>query len=107
MQHTQEIVMAAHTIHDFGFEFAPFEVYAVADPRVSVPRPLVGRKLVEEMEEYYKSLKPEAQEHYSLKLQCAGLSLEEDPYLIKDYSKDTTRDRLGEGCSHVAVHDNV
>ena len=48
MQHTQEIVMAAHTIHDFRFEFAPFKVYAVADPRVSVPRPLVGRKLVEE-----------------------------------------------------------
>ena len=68
-----------------------------------MPRPLVGRKLVEEMEEYYKSLKPEAQERYSLKLQCAGLSLKEDPYLIKVYSKDTTRDRLGEGCSHVAV----
>ena len=55
------------------------------------------------MEEYYKSLKPEAQERYLLKLQCAGLYLEEDPYLIKDYSKDTTRDRLGEGCFHVAV----
>ena len=83
-------------------EFAPFEVYAVANPRVSVPHPLVGRNLVEEMEEYYKSLKPEAQERYSLKLQCAGLSLE-DPYLIKDYLKDTTSDTLGEGCSHVAV----
>ena len=33
-------------------------------------------------------MKPEAQERYSLKLQCAGLSLNEDPYLIKDYSVD-------------------
>ena len=68
-----------------------------------MPRPLVGRKLVEEMEEYYKSPKQEAQERYSLKLQCAGLSLEEDPCLIEDYSKDKTRDRLGGGCSHVVV----
>ena len=60
----------------------------VACPRVFVPRPLVGRKLVEEMGEYYKSLKPEAQERYSFKLQCAVLSLKEDSYLIKDYSKD-------------------
>ena len=69
-------------------EFAPFEVYTVADPHVSVPRPLVGRKVVEEMEEYYKSLKPEALERYLFKLQCARLSLTEDPYLIKKYSKD-------------------
>ena len=43
-------------------EFAPFEVYTVANPSVSVPRPLLGRKLVEEKEEYYKSLKPKTQE---------------------------------------------
>ena len=66
-------------------------------------RPLVGRKLAEEMKEYYKSLKTEAQERYPLKLQCVGLSLKEDTYLIKDYLKDTTHDRLGEGFSHVAV----
>ena len=41
-----------------------------------------------QMWEYYKCLKPEAQERYSFKLQCAGLSLKEDSYLIEDYWKD-------------------